>query len=103
MMVALRALLSLAKMEPKVSAPCTNTAEMTFSVTCDYPDKVVDCSCGRIVGKRGQQGVYSLHAMNLSHGDLKLLNAVRPRLTNALAAMGELPTYSKGGIATAQR
>ena len=61
------------------------SAGLSFSITNDYPDKVLEAN-GQfgMVGKRGQQGIYSISALNLSGGDTRLLNSAKARLVDLL-------------------
>ena len=67
------------------------SAGLSFSVTGDYPDKVLEVA-GQfgMVGKRGQQGIYSISALNLSGGDVRVMNAAKAKLVDSLISGEEL-------------
>ena len=81
------------------------SAEMTFSVTNDYPDKVTesDGQIFRVMGKRNQQSIYALSAMGIGGREMKLASAAKARLIDALVAGGEAPAYSKENISKAMQ
>ena len=68
------------------------SAGFSFSITNDYPDKIID-GAGQfgMIGKRGQQGIYSISALNLNGSDAKILNNAKAKLVDALVSGEELP------------
>jgi type IV secretory pathway ATPase VirB11/archaellum biosynthesis ATPase len=77
-------------------------APLCFSVTQDYPEKVLWASSTRAIGDRGQQRVYALLALNLDSSDLAVAGKAKAGVIEALSK--ELsPQYSADGISKAQR
>lgn len=73
--------------EGQISA--AETSELTFSLTYDYPDKVLSSDDGRhrAIGMKGKNMLYSILAMNLKSGDYAVAKRVKAKVVSALASM----------------
>ncbi len=87
---------------PRDDAAQRARTSLCFSVTQDYPDTVLWSGENRIAGRRGQQNVYALLALNLCGSDLAIAESVKSRVIEALSSGPELP-YSKESISKSQR
>lgn len=83
--------------------PEAQSAGLSFSVTGDYPDKVL-AGAGQfgMIGKRGQQVMYSISVLNLGSGDVRTLNATKSKLVDALIS-GEEFQYSEENLRKTQQ
>ncbi len=76
-------------------------ASLCFSVTQDYPDKVLWADNTRAIGDRGQQHMYSLLALNLDRGDLDVAGKVKAGVIEVLSKEPSIQ-YAKDSISKAQ-
>jgi Flp pilus assembly CpaF family ATPase len=83
------------------AAEGSRPASLCFSVTQDYPEKVLWASGTRAIGDRGHQRAYALLALNLDGGDLAVAGKVKACVIEALSKEPAIP-YSKEGISKAQ-
>ncbi len=65
------------------------TADLTFSVTYDYPDKVLNADEGlhRAIGTKGRTTLYSILAMNLNGNDAAIARKVKAKVINNLVGL----------------
>jgi Flp pilus assembly CpaF family ATPase len=77
---------------------------LSFSLTDDYPDKIAEnnSKAFRMVGRRGQQGVYSISALNINSGDMRIANRLKTPLVDMLVSGNEPIPYSKDSVEKAQ-
>ncbi len=77
-------------------------ATLCFSVTHDYPDKVLWTSNARAIGDRSQLRIYSLLALNLDSGDMAVACKAKASVIDILSKEQAIQ-YSKDSISNAQR
>ena len=75
---------------------------MCFSITHDYPDKVLWADDTRAIGDRGLQHIYALLAQNLDSNDIAVACKVKAGVIEALSNELSLQ-YSKENIAKARQ
>lgn len=60
--------------------------DLTYSITHEYPNKVVEADTGkhRVIGQRGETYFYSIFAANLDSGDIKIAKEVKSKAVSML-------------------
>jgi len=82
--------------------PSQETASLCFSVTDDYPEKVLWAGGNKVAGNRGQQNVYSLLALNLGSSDFEAAGRAKAAVVEALSR-GDTLKYSEESLARARQ